>query len=163
MYEDMIKDMKEKMAPVVELAELNKKTTETLVSLQADYFSDFVNSSLAQVKALTEVKEPKEAFELQVKYLKELEAKTTGVAEKEVAALTEAREQFTSLVEKSFSEMGDMPYFDMSKFDLSKFDMSKFDMSAFDISKYMPEASKPKTAAKSTARKTTAASSASAS
>lgn len=153
MYDDMLKEMKEKMAPVVEMAEINKKTAETLISLQSDYFSDFVNSSLAQVKALTEVKDPKEAFDLQVKYFKELEGKMTGIAEKEMAALTQAKDELTTVVEKSVSEMGDMPYFDMNKFA----DMSKFDFSAFDFSKFMPEAAKAKPAAKTTTRKTTAA------
>ncbi|SEF79269.1 phasin family protein [Marinobacterium lutimaris] len=156
MYDDMLKEMKEKMAPVVEMAEINKKTAETLISLQSDYFSDFVNSSLAQVKALTEVKDPKEAFDLQVKYFKDLEGKMTGVAEKEMAALTQAKDELTTLVEKSVSEMGEMPYFDMEKFA----DMSKFDFSAFDMTKFMPEAVAPKAkpAAKTTTRKTTAAS-----
>ncbi len=156
MYDDMLKEMKEKMAPVVEMAEINKKTAETLISLQSDYFSDFVNSSLAQVKALTETKDPKEAFDLQVKYFKELEGKMTGVAEKEMAALTQAKDELTSVVEKSVSEMGEMPYFDMEKFA----DMSKFDFSAFDMSKFMPEAATKKPAAKTTTRKTTAAASA---
>ncbi|WP_432694973.1 phasin family protein [Marinobacterium sp. YM272] len=152
MYDDMLKEMKEKMAPVVEMAEINKKTAETLISLQSDYFSDFVNSSLAQVKALTEVKEPKEAFDLQVKFYKELEGKITGTAEKEMAALTKANEEITAIVEKSMSEMGDLPYFDMDKFK----EMGNFDFSAFDMTKYMPEAAKPKAAPKTTARKTTA-------
>jgi len=158
MYEDMLKEMKEKMAPVVEMAEVNKKTAETLISLQSDYFSDFVNSSLAQVKALTEVKEPKEALDLQIKFVKDLEGKITTVAEKEVAALTEAKDQLTAIVEKSFAEMGDLS----SCFDMSKFDMGKFDLSAFDMTKYMPEAMKPKAPAKSaTPRKSTPAAAAS--
>ncbi len=160
MYDDMLKEMKDKMAPVVEMAEINKKTAETLVSLQTEYFSDFVNSSLAQVKALTEVKEPKEAFDLQVKFFKELEGKISGTAEKEMATLTDARDQLTSLIEKSMSEIGEMPYFpDMSKFA----DMSKFDFSMFDMSKYMPQATKPKAAAKSTPRKSASAPAAAAS
>lgn len=151
MYDDMLKEMKEKMAPVVEMAEINKKTAETLISLQSDYFSDFVNASLAQVKALTEVKEPKEAVDLQVKYFKDLEAKTTSIAEKEMAALTEAKEQITAIVEKSFAEISDMPsYFA----DLSKFDFSKFDFAAFDVTKYMPETMKPKATKAATPRKT---------
>jgi len=160
MYDDMLKEMKEKMAPVVEMAEINKKTAEALVSLQTECFSEFVNSCLAQVKALTEVKEPKEAFELQVKYFKELESKLSGTAEKEMAALTEARDELTSLIEKSMTGLTELPYFaDMSKFT----DMSKFDLSMFDMTKYMPQTSKPKTAAKSTPRKTTSASAAAAS
>lgn len=157
MYDDMLKEMKEKMAPVVEMAEINKKTAETIISLQSDYFTDFVNSSLAQVKALTEVKEPKEAFELQVKFFKDLEGKMTGTAEKEMAALTKANEELTAIVEKSFADIGDLPYFDLDKFK----EMGKFDFSAFDMTQYMPEAVKPKTTKTTTARKSTAATAAS--
>lgn len=147
MYDDMLKEMKDKMAPVVEMAEINKKTAETLVSLQTEYISDFVNASLAQIKSLTEVKEPKEAFDLQLKYFKELESKMSGTVEKEVAALSEARDQLTELVEKSLSEVGELPLFT---------DLSKFDLSMFDLSKFMPQAateSKPK-ATRTTTRKT---------
>eukprot|EP01156_Anaeramoeba_ignava_P015721 Anaeramoba_ignava/a615076_11.p2 GENE.a615076_11~~a615076_11.p2 ORF type:complete len:156 (+),score=0.76 a615076_11:58-525(+) len=152
----MYEEMKDKMKPVMDMAEINKKTAETIISLQSDYFTDFVNTSLAQVKALTEVKEPKEALDLQIKFVKELEEKITSVAEKEVAALTDAKEQLTAIFEKSFADMGELPAY----FDMSKFDMSKFDLSAFDMTKYMPEAMKPKAPAKAaTPRKTTPAAS----
>ncbi|MBP0049177.1 phasin family protein [Marinobacterium sp. AK62] len=104
----MYDKMKESMQPMVDMAEINKKTTEKLIALQSSYVSDFVNASLTQMKTLSEVREPKAALELQVKYLKEIEAKLTDVAEKEMAALVEAKEQLTGLVEKSVAEMGDM-------------------------------------------------------
>lgn len=121
----MYEDMKDKMKPVMDMAEINKKTTETLIALQSQYVSDFVNSSLSQMKALTETKEPKAAFEAQVTYLKEVEAKLTDVAEKEMAALTAAREELTGIVEKSFSELSSSPYFA----ELQKF-MKPMDMKA---------------------------------
>lgn len=104
----MYDKMKESMQPMVDMAEINKKTTEKLIALQSSYVSDFVNASLTQMKTLSEVREPKAALELQVKYLKEIEAKLTDVAEKEMAALVEAKEQLTGLVEKSVAEIGDM-------------------------------------------------------
>lgn len=109
MYEDMMKDMQEKMKPVTEMAEVNKTTAEKLISLQSEYLTDLFNSGLAQMKALSEVKEPQAAFELQVKYFKDLEAKLTNVAEQELAALATAKEQLTELVEKSVSEMNESP------------------------------------------------------
>jgi phasin family protein len=113
----MYEEMKDKMKPVMDMAEINKKTTEKLIALQSQYVTDFVNSSLAQMKALTETKEPKAAFEAQVKYLKEMEAKMTDVAEKEVAALTAAREELTAIVEKSMSDISSTPYFaELQKF-----------------------------------------------
>lgn len=121
----MYEDMKDKMKPVMDMAEINKKTTETLIALQSQYVSEFVNSSLSQMKALTETKEPKAAFEAQVKYLKDVEAKLTDVAEKEMAALTSAREELTGIIEKSVTDMSSSPYFA----ELQKF-MKPMDMKA---------------------------------
>jgi phasin family protein len=90
------------------MAEINKKTTEKLIALQSAYVSEFVNASLNQMKTLSESRDPKAALELQVKYLKEIEAKLTDVAEKEMAALVEAKEELTGLVEKSVAEIGDL-------------------------------------------------------
>jgi phasin family protein len=104
----MYENMKDKMKPVMDMAEINKKTTEKLIALQSAYVSDFVNASLNQMKTLSEVRDPKAALELQVKYLKDIEAKLTDVAEKEMAALVSAKEELTGLVEKSVAEIGDM-------------------------------------------------------
>ena len=139
MYEDMMKDLKEKMQPVVEMTEINKKAAEKLIALQSSCVTDLFNAGLSQVKAMSEVREPKAAVELQVKFIKEVEAKITDVAEQEIATLTEARDQLTEIVEKSISEMTEMqnPYFaDFEKFtDISKFaDFGKF----ADFSKFMP-------------------------
>ena len=117
MYDDLMKDVQEKMQPAIDVAEVNKKALETLFSLQSEYVTDFVDSSVAQLKALTEVKEAKDAIELQVEYFKNLEAKMTSVAEKELAALTTAKEEISGIVEKSLSEIKEMPYVsDFNKF-----------------------------------------------
>ncbi|MCV6609454.1 MAG: phasin family protein [Amphritea sp.] len=119
MYEDMMKDVQENMKPVVDMAEINKKAAEKLIELQSGYVSDFVNSTMAQMKALSSVSDPQEAINLQVEYVKQLEAKLTTVAEEEMATLTEAKDELTAVIEKSFSELGlaDMSYFeDFSKF-----------------------------------------------
>ncbi|MBA4502110.1 phasin family protein [Marinobacterium marinum] len=124
----MYEQMKDSMKPVMDMAEINKKTTEKLISLQSAYVSDFVNASLNQMKTLSEVRDPKAAVEQQVKYLKEIEAKLTDVAEKEMAALVEAREELTGLIEKSVAELGDvkdMPFMT----ELQKF-MKPMDMAA---------------------------------
>ncbi len=104
----MYDKMKESMQPMVDMAEINKKTTEKLIALQSSYVSDFVNASLTQMKTLSEIREPKQAMELQVKYLKDIEAKLTSVAEKEMAALVEAKEELTGLIEKSVADMGEL-------------------------------------------------------
>jgi phasin family protein len=113
----MYEEMKDKMKPVMDMAEINKKTTEKLIALQSQYVSDFVNSSLSQMKTLSTTKEPKAAFEAQVQYLKEIETKLTNVAEQEMAALTEAKDELTGIVEKSLSELSTTPYFsELQKF-----------------------------------------------
>jgi len=104
----MYDKMKSSMQPVLDMAEINKKTTEKLIALQSAYVSEFVNASLNQMKTLTESRDPKTALELQVKYLKEIESKLTDVAEKEMAALVEAKQELTGLIEKSVAEIGDV-------------------------------------------------------
>ena len=103
-------DVKEKMKPAVDVAEVNKTTVETLFSIQSEYVTDFINSGIAQMKALSEVKEPKDIMDLQVSYYKDLETKMTEVASKEVAALTDAKDKISEILEKSLSEIKDTDY-----------------------------------------------------
>ncbi len=91
MYEDMMKDVQENMKPVVDMAEINKKAAEKLIELQSRYVSDFVNATMAQMQALSSIKDPQEAIDLQVEYVKQLENKLTSVAEEEMAALSSAK------------------------------------------------------------------------
>ena len=117
MYDDLMKDVQEKMKPAIDVAEVNKKALETLFSLQSEYVTDFVDSSVAQLKALSEVKDAKDAIELQVQFFKNLEVKMTSVAEKELAALTTAKEEISGIVEKSLADIKEMPYVsDFNKF-----------------------------------------------
>ncbi len=117
MYDDLMKDVQEKMQPAIDVAEVNKKALEALFSLQSEYVTDFVDSSVAQLKALSEVKEPTQAIELQVQFFKQMESKMTAVAEKELAALTSAKEEITEIVEKSLHDISEMPYVtDFNKF-----------------------------------------------
>lgn len=162
MYDNMLKEMQDKMKPVTELAEFNKKAVEKIFALQSGYFADCVNASLAQVKALAEVKEPKQALELQMSFIKQQEAKWSEVAEQELATLNEVREEMNSLFEQNLSALSEMPYFDLSKLELPKFDMSQFDLSKFDINSFMPKTEAEKPAAKPAARKAASAASASA-
>ncbi|MGB2130919.1 MAG: phasin family protein, partial [Marinobacterium sp.] len=67
---DVLKDMQEKMKPVTALTEANQKAIEKIFALQSEYFTECVNAGLAQAKALAEVKEPKEALQLQLSFLK---------------------------------------------------------------------------------------------
>lgn len=129
---DLMNDVKEKMQPAVDVAEINKKAAEKLFALQSEYVTDFVNSCVTQMKALTEVKDPSQAVELQMTYFKELETKLSDVAEKEYAALNEAKDQITEVVEKSLNELRDADYVA---------EMTKYVNDASEaVNKYMTEA-----------------------
>ncbi len=108
MRQDIVKDFQDKMMPVSMISDINKSAAEKLIALQTEYMTDLFNTGLAQMKALSSVHEPKEAFELQIKYFKELDAKFANIAEKEVAMLSETKEQLMDVVEKNFSEMSDI-------------------------------------------------------
>jgi len=109
MYEDIMKDMQDKMKPVTEMAEINKTTAEKLISLQSEYMTELFNTGIAQMKALGEIKEPKTALDMQLKFFKDMEAKMTNTAEKEIAALAAAKEKLSEIVEKSMYEMSEAP------------------------------------------------------
>lgn len=129
---DLMKDVKEKMQPAVDVAEINKKAAEKLFALQSEYVTDFVNSCVSQMKALTEVKEPSQAVELQMTYFKSLETKLADIAEKEYDTLNEAKDQITEVVEKSLTDLRDNDYVS---------EMSKYMNDASEtVSKYMNEA-----------------------
>ncbi|MBR9828708.1 MAG: phasin family protein [Oceanospirillales bacterium] len=161
MYDNMLKEMQSKMKPVTELAELNRKAAERIFALQSEFFTNSVNASIAQVKALTEVKDPKDAFTLQMNFLKEQEAQWSEVAEQELAALNEVREEVTSIFEQSLDAMNAMPSVDMSAFTVPAFDLKGFDINAF-MPKAAAEAETEKQpAAKPAARKTHSAQAAS--
>lgn len=113
----MINEFKDSMKPVMDMAEINKKTAEKLIALQSSFVTDVVNASLAQMKTLAETKDPKAAMELQVKFLKDAETKMTEVAEKELAAFAEAKAELSNVVEKSFSDMASaQPFAELQKF-----------------------------------------------
>lgn len=124
--EEQLQPMKSQIQPALDMAEINKKAAEKLISLQSDYVTDFVNSSLAQFKALLDTKDPKEALHLQIEFFKTVDAKFTEVAEKELAALSEAKDQLADVVETSLTEFADAPFMkDLKGFDFSQFDVFK--------------------------------------
>lgn len=120
MYDAMMKNFADQMAPFTKVAEINKKTAEKLFELQSAYMTEMFNAGMTQFKALTGVTEPKSAVEMQIAFYKEMEAKLTAAAEKEVAALTSAREELTSVFEESMAAIADADYLkEMSNFDLA--------------------------------------------
>jgi hypothetical protein len=120
MYDTMMKNFADQMAPFTKVAEINKKTTEKLFELQSAYMTEMFNAGMTQFKALTGATEPKSAVEMQIAFYKEMEAKLTAAAEQEVAALSSAREELTSVFEESMAAIADADYLkEMGNFDLA--------------------------------------------
>jgi len=110
MYETMLNDVKGKMKPVVDMAEINKRAAEQIIALQTAYMNNLFTAGMAQMNALAMVRDPRQATEMQIDYFKQLEADLKQTAEKELAVITEARDEMSGLVEKSFAGMGEMPW-----------------------------------------------------
>lgn len=108
MRQDIVKDIQEKLMPVSMISDINKSAAEKLIALQTEYMTDLFNTGLAQMKALSSVHEPKEAFELQIKYFKELDAKLANITEKEVTMLSATKEQLMDVIEKNIAGMSDV-------------------------------------------------------
>jgi len=140
MYETMMKTFADQMAPFNKAAEINKKTAEKLLELQSAYMNEMFNAGMTQFKALTGATEPKSAVEMQIAFYKEMEAKLTAAAEQEVAALTTAREELTSVFEESMASLAEVDYLK--------------EMGNFDFTAMMPTAEKkPRAARKAAAPK----------
>ena len=120
MYDTMMKTFADQMAPFNKAAEINKKTAEKLFELQSAYMTEMFNAGMSQFKALTGATEPKSAVEMQIAFYKEMEAKLSAAAEQEVAALTTAREELTSVFEESMASLAEVDYLkEMGNFDFT--------------------------------------------
>ena len=54
MYESALENVKSSFQPLVEFAELNRKTFEKITSVQTSYLTECISSSLKQAKSLAE-------------------------------------------------------------------------------------------------------------
>ncbi|WP_372739888.1 phasin family protein [Neptunomonas sp.] len=108
MPQDTMKDVKEALVPVTKITDINKSAAEKLIALQTEYMTDLFNTGVAQMQALSRVREPKDVFELQIKFFKELDAKLANITEKEVTMLSETKEQLIDVLETHISAMPDM-------------------------------------------------------
>ena len=107
MSQNIVKDFQETLEPVTMITDINKSAAEKIIALQTEYMTDLFNSGLAQMKVLMSAKEPKEVYELQIKFFKELDAKLANMTEKEVTMLAETKEQLFDAIEKNISGMPD--------------------------------------------------------
>jgi len=105
MIESMFKDVTVNFKPFVEAAEINTKTTSKLVEMQAAFVTDMLSAGLANTKAMTEMKDPKEAFEAQQGFARDLGQKYAEAAQQQMATLTEAKEEIQKLAQESLSSV----------------------------------------------------------
>ncbi|MFT5721533.1 MAG: hypothetical protein ACI9W6_001849 [Motiliproteus sp.] len=104
MYESTFENVKSSFQPLIELAELNRKTLEKMTSVQTSYLTDCISSSIKQVQTLAASGSPQRAAELSFEMIKEFETKLTGATEQNMAALTELQTAYSSLVNDSFKD-----------------------------------------------------------
>jgi uroporphyrinogen-III decarboxylase len=89
MYEDFMKMAQESMKPMLKMVENNTAMTVKLMQAQAETSAELMQSNLAHVQALAEIKDLNVAVEMQQKYVETLNEKLAHVA-KDNAAVVEA-------------------------------------------------------------------------
>ncbi len=104
MYESTFENVKSSFQPLIELAELNRKTLEKMTSVQTSYLTDCISTSIKQVKSLAESGSPQRATELSFEMIKEFENKLAGATEQNIAALHELRTAYSALMNGSCSD-----------------------------------------------------------
>ena len=105
MPQDTMIDLKETLVPVTMITDIKKSAAEKLIALQTEYMTTLFNTGLAQMKALSDAPEPKEALELQIKFFKELNAKLANITEKEVVMRAKTKAQLMDVIGKNISSM----------------------------------------------------------
>jgi len=103
MYESTYETVKSSFQPLIELAELNRKTLQKMSSVQTSYLTDCISSSIKQVKTLAESGSPQRATELAFEMSKEFESKLNGATEQNLAALAELRAAYSALINSNCS------------------------------------------------------------
>ena len=105
MIESMFKDVSVNFKPLVDAAEINTATTSKLVQMQAAFVTDMLTAGLANTKAVTEMRDPKEVFEAQQSFARDFGQKCTDAAQEQITALTEAKEEMQKLAQDSMSSI----------------------------------------------------------
>ncbi len=90
------------MQPVLEIAEINKKTFERLANMQNSYLTQLLEANLQQFKAMMAVQDPQSGTALQIDYINKLDNKILEIAQEEYKAVNEAREAISGVLEHSF-------------------------------------------------------------
>jgi phasin family protein len=92
------------MKPFNSLVEINTKTAEQLINLQAALITTIMNDSVAQTKALSEQTDLATAIESQKVFTEELQVKVNASAKEAYDVVNKTSEDVTSLVKESIAD-----------------------------------------------------------
>jgi len=105
MYEDFMKMAQESMKPMLKMAENNTAMAVKLMQAQAETSAELMQSNLAHVQALAEIKDLNVAVEMQQKYVETLNEKLANVAKDNAAVVEAAVTEAGKIVEGSMVEV----------------------------------------------------------
>ena len=105
MYEDFMKMAQESMKPMLKMVENNTAMTVKLMQAQAETSADLMQSNLAHVQALAEIKDLNVAVEMQQKYVETLNEKLANVAKDNAAVVESAVTEAGKIFEGSMAEV----------------------------------------------------------
>ena len=105
MYEDFMKVAQESMKPMLKMAENNTAMAVKLMKAQADTTAEMMQSNLAHVQALVEVKDLNVAVDMQQKYVESVNEKLTAVARDNAAVIEAAMTEAGKIFEGSMAEV----------------------------------------------------------
>jgi phasin family protein len=92
------------MKPFNSLVEINTKTAEQLINLQAALITTIMNDSVAQTKALSEQTDLATAIESQKVFTEELQVKVNASAKEAYDVVNKTSEDVTCLVKESIAD-----------------------------------------------------------
>ena len=105
MYEDFMKVAQESMKPMLKMAENNTAMAVKLMKAQADTTAEMMQSNLAHVQALVEVKDLNVAVDMQQKYVESVNKKLAAVARDNAAVIEAAMTEAGKIFEGSLAEV----------------------------------------------------------
>ncbi len=105
MYEDFMKMAQESMKPMLKMAENNTALAVKLMQAQADSAAEMMQSNLAHVQALAEIKDLNVAVEMQQKYVETVNEKLAIVAKDNAAVVEAAVTEAGKIFEGSIAEV----------------------------------------------------------
>ena len=79
MYESALENVKSSFQPLVEFAELNRKTLEKITSVQTSYLTDCISTSIKQAQSLAEAGSASRAAQLSFEAAKQFESIYTSI------------------------------------------------------------------------------------